>query len=69
MTVEKLAKEKTYIVLETDGTDTRTATISDSEWSAVEAIFENHPELIKIWCPYREPELIEELAQIRARNE
>jgi len=59
MTVEKLVKKKPYITLETNASETGSDTLSDSEWSVIETLFVKHPNLVKIWAPYRDPELME----------
>jgi len=45
-----------YLVLETTPDISWDSDLSDSEWRTVMAIFKNHPELVKIWAPLRDPE-------------
>jgi hypothetical protein len=48
-----MAKKKPYVVLETDGSNTKPHTLSDFEWAIIELIFKSHPELITVTCPDR----------------
>jgi len=68
MTVEKLVKKEPYITLETNVSETGSDTLSDSEWSVIETLFVKHPNLVKIWAPYRDPELMEKMAELKAKK-
>jgi hypothetical protein len=69
MTEEKLAETKPYLTLEFSASENESDTLNDSEWNVIEALFDKHPNLVKIWAPYRDPELKEEMIELKTRNE
>jgi hypothetical protein len=69
MTVEKSAEKKPYITMEFSASETESNTLSDFELSVVETLFVKHPNLYAIRAPYRDPELMEEIAKLKAKDE
>lgn len=78
MTDEKITEKKPYVVVETDGSEmvwetNGSAILSDTlnqlEWNAIEALFARHPELVKIWAPYRDPDIIEGMVKTTRKSE
>lgn len=43
-------------ILEEKGTEFSGQSLSELEWRIVMTVFKNHPELVKIWAPMRDPE-------------
>lgn len=78
MTYEKITEKKPYIVVETDGSEmiletngstNLSDTLNQLEWNVIEALFARHPELVKIWAPYRDPDIIEGMPKIKNKGE
>jgi len=45
-----MQKQGPYIVLTTDGTDTKLRTLNSREWTVVQQLFKKHSKLMEIIC-------------------
>jgi hypothetical protein len=68
MTGEK-SDGKPYITLEFSASENEPDALSDPEWRVLETLFVKHPNLCTVRAPYRDPELMEEMAKLKARDE
>jgi hypothetical protein len=57
LTIRKKDEEKPYLTLDFECSQNDSDTLTESEWIVLENMFANHPSLVKIWAPYRDPEL------------
>jgi hypothetical protein len=61
--------EKPYLIFEFKASENEPDTLSQRELSVLETLFVKHPDLCAIKAPYRDPELMEEMAKLKTKDE